>query len=589
MRRWPTLVLVALASSMFGAGLALAQPRQPQPVPPGLRGCKAAGEASDYLGGREFRVQGSSGVGTEFHVVAAPWKCDGQPNNVQYYRYGVSGAPDGVAASYANQVPARYDDVAPFSHSLYMVKRINNGPWVLYRRGRGETGGPLPYTDVVALRSIESCEARSVTAPDYSPTVFAGLTAPGPDGKRNAVIYTGDEVPATISGLGGPGVDTPIERHRDLLIGRWKDPDGTLRHRIYSLGGRPLSPVLGDVTRWATVLRVDDRRLNLPCYQTDSIELLITGPLLDEFVSEEGAYWGPLYTPLGPDGAPLPLPPGAIGVMPVTPYRAAKAPTPKLGLYAPYRQTRVWGVVYPAEKGFTFTLFEGPLSGAIAAAPTARRFSTMYRSAPLPPDSPTDASIIFRNANTALVGQDAKDGRWYGFLYMRSEVGGSGADYDAALASIQAAAAADTAAWQADQARQKAEALAAYEQSLASGAACAYTPPWNLPKTMIERHAAQCPHRYNLDDLNRLKSGGYAQASIAAVETNRAQAYDREQAYRAEQAELQRSYVPPGAWEGALRAASDAQVRGIQQSTQNWLDQRRDQYNADWQRSQRGY
>jgi hypothetical protein len=48
------------------------------------------------------------------------------------------------------------------------------------------------------------------------------------------------------------------------------------------------------------------------------------------------------------------------------------------------------------------------------------------------------------------------------------------------------------------------------------------------------------------------------------------------------------SYMP-GQWESAIRNAGNAAVAGINQSSDNWLEQRRAQYQADWQRSQRAY
>jgi hypothetical protein len=48
------------------------------------------------------------------------------------------------------------------------------------------------------------------------------------------------------------------------------------------------------------------------------------------------------------------------------------------------------------------------------------------------------------------------------------------------------------------------------------------------------------------------------------------------------------SYMP-GQWESAIRNAGNAAVDAINRSSDNWLEQRRAQYNADWQRSQRAY
>ncbi len=45
----------------------------------------------------------------------------------------------------------------------------------------------------------------------------------------------------------------------------------------------------------------------------------------------------------------------------------------------------------------------------------------------------------------------------------------------------------------------------------------------------------------------------------------------------------------PGQWESAIRNAGNAAVDAINPSSDSWLQQRRDQYVADWQRSQRAY
>ena len=550
-------------------------------VPPrGVGKCETGKSSADY--GRWFWLGPEFG-GENYRTTATVTNCSG--TNQRFYRWGLYGPVQPGSQTRGQLVPDRYDAVAPYSQTAALVKR-EDGRWANYQFGKGEIGGVLPQPEVVIMPGEPDCEVGRKTTERRPGTTAVALSALGPDGRRTAYPYSAEGQPTPIPGLGGSGVDTPIERHGNVLIGRWSDPaDGKIHHRLYSLGGKPLSPVLGEIERWTTVTKPSDRNQRRVCARTESIDLFAVGPSLDQ---DRAGFWGSLLTPIGAEGVPLGLPAGAIGVAAVPSTWRDRTPVMQAGFFAPFPVTRVWAVIYAAADGFEFTLHEGPVAQALTASPAAERFVALERS------TTAQDAWAFGQMDSALLYGRTRTGEWKGRGYFREDVQGTPARSlqqaaNSARMALQTAVAQDQAAAQAAEARKTADMLAAFDARFTGGDPCQFAPPWNLDQSRIVRHAERCPHLYNANDLQRMITSNFPPSAIGAVKTNRAVTAEREQIARAEQAEAARNYVPPGAWEGALRAASDAQLRNIKQSGENWLQQRQRQYEADWQRSQRGY
>jgi hypothetical protein len=480
-------------------------------------------------------------------------------------------------------IPAQYDKIIPYSTTSAFVLR-EDGRWATYRYRQGEVNVAPVHTDVRQLHGRENCQYhRGYGDRAQGPGIAFSLGPRSQTGHRDVALYFGDGPPVVLTGLGGPNIEVPIERFENLLIVRWTDEEGIERTRLHSIGGRPLSPVLGELTRWSSQTTLERRERLLVCNGVEAINLFVVGPVLDR--NPEDLFIGHLLTPLGSDGQPMVLPEGAIGVFPVPtgPYKDQSADAA-----SPYRLTRMWAVAYPSATGFEFTLSYGTLADAIRESPTAQRFDELGRA------GWTSSPDIWYARNTIVLGRGVRDGLWHGRAYLREDARGQPhEDMNVASANtharIAAAQDAEYAAYIAERDRRAAAVRAAFEQRIANNTACAWAVPYDLGRDAVIQHARLCAPLYSVNDRNRLASDGYPADVIAMVDAARSMVLQREADYRAEQAEMARNYVPPGAWEAAVRAAGDQAVRDIQQSGTNWLEQRRAQHNADWQRSQRAY
>lgn len=586
------IALLALLASMLLCAEAPALAEVPSKE---MRNCRPPRKGITYLQ-QHFWV-GPGKDAAYFQLVLTEVECQGPDDRWrQFRRYGLWGGVEGKPKfKSGNVIEERYDAIAPYSPNAALVKR-EDGRWIDYSFGKGETGRPLLYDDVLSLVAEERCTYGRDYEQTQSPAVAVGLSAVDSAGKRTAYLHFGDRAPVAIPGLGGPGIERPVERHKEIVITRWTDPDGVVRHRLYSIGGRPISPVLGGVVRWATATSLEDMEKGPVCYGTEDVDLFVVGPSLDEDLSFP--YWGPMLTPLAADGAPLALPEGAIGVVPVTGWLFGQGlevptkPAEDWPRYAHLPSVRAWAVIYPTATGYEFTYTAGTLAQALIESPSGERFTDIRLfnwDKRVRRDDPAQFFNVSRAVFTRL-----QNGLWQGRYYFDDAIRGApAATVDAAYANYTTAAqeaeARSNALALAAKAKREAGYVADFEARMKDGTACRYAPPWSLGPELVSRHAAKCPAAYNMADLARLKSSGFSPELVATVERSKAEAAAREAQYRAEQAELARSYVPPGSWETALRIASDVQVRNIQQSTTNWLDQRRREYYADWQRSQRAY
>jgi len=575
------VALAALLAALLAASGVAAQEGVSDKEPPNPRSRNCRPDSRNQNPQSAFAYPGPSGP-----VRMMPWRTRYEcvSPTVAWERWGLwREQPEPVKYSHPIQSEPGYYRVIPYSSDAVFVRRFNGGGWTRYRlNGGGEERGRLPYEDIQLLHGGFGCQEREVSRYMNPALGMGAALAVGPlkpNGKRDYSIFFGSDEPAVLTDLGGPGVETPIRRKGDLILAQWRGDDGKLLTRLFDLKGAALSPVLLDVAVWLTPMDIKSGYGTSPCAGMVSVDLFVAGPSLDE--KPEDAFVGPLLIPLDSRGQPAPLPPGAIGMFAATtaPYGSEvkmQGPygprTPRIpGVALP--ESRLWGVVYPTGEGWEYTLTHGTPQQALAESPAAKRYQAVGRGG--------DYFFTYAAAAKSWQGLDPTTGRFWG---------APAADLQAAVQNTWAARSeANRQAWEAEMAERKAYDEAQRARARAEGRQCQYGVPWGRGMDAMVLHARECPHVFSYWDINRMiDEGAPADVTDALVRRHNAE-LRRQEAYRAEQAELARNYVPPGSWQTAMRLAGDAIVQQNQRNTQSWLDQRRAQYQADWQRSQRAY
>ena len=513
-------------------------------------------------------------------------------NNQWIALYGMTDAKGKVL------VPLEYASVLPFSTKGAVVIDHGDEPYPgglkyrTYMAGKGEGKDKFDFKWVSVMRADGPCDKPPVNAADRPVSAvvgefFFGMGDKGKD-KHHLILFLPDGKTKKLEFMGGAGVVISAHRMGDVLLTRWKDPEGIVRAGILDLEGRPVAPVLGTPATWSTLAtRRADGTQPPGCQAELSQDLFIEGPSLDLDPAQK--FFGPLLIPVARDGQPAALPKGAIGMFPALhrEYNPAR--------HTFKENTVMWGVVFPAGNGFEFTLHLGTPSEALIAAETALRYSDIGRSID----------------HGGMVGaKSVADGLWRWFRADTDiPVGVANADFQLSLNS----------AWQvqnveadaryqilaAEWAKQEAARAESHKRSWAEarerGRLCDYRVDATSPASEVEEYLIACgPSRLpGLADLAWSK--GVSEATIAMAseaEWQRQQAQSKMLADAEEAARIQRmnnankdpgaGYFP-GQWETAIRLGGNAAVDAINQSADNWLQQRRDQYVADWQRSQRAY
>lgn len=568
-------ILLMTAGLMVMVAAETARAEQP---PRGARGCRLSDLETPREVHRYLLLPGPKGQLVVLQT--ARYECQGRdpatgrraPWSTYYARYGLDTAEGQVL------IPRQYDAVLPYSETAAFVLREDKR-WARYRYGRGEEAVPAGHVEFRWISPLLAGEAGCLPPrgkPPTTPSAAMSMTAPDAKGRSEVAVYLGDGPPLLFTGLGGPGVDHPVESHGNVLITHWVDDSGSRRSRLYNKAGEVLTPELGRVERWAT--NAPTGTDGAVCSFFRDLGLYVAGPTLDADPADP--VFGALLLPVDDGGRPLALPAGAIGVLAVPRRFHGANRLPPTG----WGRTSVWAVVYPTDDGFSFTLTPGSLQHALAAAPNEPRYRNLARRV---------FPATFDTIETGrLMSVGLNENVWRGRIYDRWDIVGPPAA-DAATADAGVGSTEHALDFDARNARLRAERAVSqqrYAAALAAGEAC------TLPSAIgaaedatIFAHAQACPRNYSLNERAWLQWRGAPAAVIAAVDQAYAASEQEAAAQRAAWAEQARSYVSASEREAMWRAAGDAWIRGIEDGADDWQDQRRRQFEADWQRSQRAY
>lgn len=563
-------------------------PAEAQKFPSHLKSCKKSDRFERV--NAEYVVPVPGGGAGKVQIVSQNYDCKNSEtrNNTSHPLYGMKD-PTGKLI-----VPYAYAKVLPFSTAGAVVIDHGKGPnpknlmYRTYIAGKGEGKEKFDFQNALMLRPDSGCASDGGAASTGSVSAVIGELFFGlGGGKSHVTLFTPDGRARKLEYMGGDGLTPAVRRVGDVLLARWRDEQGVARSGILDLHGRQIAPVLSNASLWVTP------KTGLTTTSVDgcnalSVDLLIEGPSLDADPSHP--FLGPLLMLVGRDGQPAAMPEGAVGIFPAYPRKNTSTYSD-----APPNTATMWGVVFPKGEGFEFTLHVGAPSEALIAAETGTRYYNLGRI----------------DAYGGLVSaQSVADGKWVTF---RSDtdivVGEANADLNLAAESAKAVLNAEAsnrqqalaAAWAKEEARRAEAHKRHWQTARSTGRLCLYRVDSTNTREEIEEYLAACgPGNFaGLAELARAK--GVPESTIKVASDNEWKRAMEQTAARAqweEQARLDRqrnankdpmaSYMP-GQWESAIRNAGNAAVDAINQSADNWLQQRRDQYRADWQRSQRAY
>jgi hypothetical protein len=264
-------------------------------------------------------------------------------------------------------VPAVYHRVIPLTPKLAAVVSIderlidfNALAYRIYEFGKGERKEPLPW------QRIFTYDWDGVRTP------YAYWDNARPN--EIALILEDVSTPVRIRNLGGKGWPKDanmLEQAGGTLIANFTAEDGTPLSRVLTMRGEPISPAIGAIERWETLSPEQTRELNrwrphgrynYPVLSIDYISTILTG-------DHVALPYGKLYQPIGPNGDPLPLPPGAIGVFPL------KVDTHSWS----GSTTHGWAVVEETPQGLRVRPGLGTLQSVLARVSTLPAYSGMSR------------------------------------------------------------------------------------------------------------------------------------------------------------------------------------------------------------------
>jgi hypothetical protein len=582
------LTIAAVLAAAGSIALTAAPPAAAQKFPPYLKSCKKDKEFERI--DAEYAVPVVGGGAGVVRVVSQNYNCENKTTGGgEWHRlYGMKDASGKLVVPYA------YEDVLPFSTTGAVVSEhgpttyVSSAGYRTYIAGKGASKERLEIGDAGMLMPSNGCPPAPGEASPSSVSVVIGEdTYRGGGGKVHVTLFTPDGKLRRLESMGGDDMKRPVRRVGDVLLARWRDEQNVLRSGILDLYGRQVAPVLSNAALWVTPT-TDPRRNNADACGVASLDLFIEGPSLD--IDPGKPFFGPLLIPVGRDGQPVALPKGAIGMFPV--YRRENQSSFS---DAPRDMTSMWAVVFPKGQGFEFTLHLGAPSEALVAAETEPRYSTMART---------------HSFGGLVTAQYAADGKWVTFrANSDTVVGDIDADFDrsrdSALAILEGQALQRQQEVAAESARREAERIEArkrnWETARSTGRLCQLQVDSTNTREDFDAYLAACGPD-NFPGFAQLAlAKGIPQSDLTAAAN--AQAMRMMEVYKAraaweEEARLKRmrnankdpmaSYMP-GQWESAIRNAGNAAVDAINQSSDNWLQQRRDQYIADWQRSQRAY
>lgn len=243
-------------------------------------------------------------------------------------------------------VPEGYRNMYAISPTAAIVQRLDKG-WAIHEGGKER---PLPFQPA----SVHPTDARGPCTEILSnPDGTQGVLVYGvvQNGVRDVAYFHGSSTPAMFRGV---PKDQPVRRTGDRIVVNYGDTA-----RIYNLAGVPMSGTFENISFWQTKLpwgRKDTCR-------TGRAQMLAKGPSLDRNPAK--TEYGAVRFPLSATGEFLPLPEGAIGVLPTsnpitnTPY--ADLPDDNWDWLS-----EQWAIVYPDANGWSYSLYDGTLEQALA-------------------------------------------------------------------------------------------------------------------------------------------------------------------------------------------------------------------------------
>ena len=481
-------------------------------------------------------------------------------------------------------IPYKYQALLPYSTTGALVKV--NDKYRTYTVGKGESKEQFDFQEASFVAPPLKCRTRGdngVSAPmgQRWNSDMKGV------GTSNITLFSPSGQPRVLKNMGGVGLVPAVQRIGDVFRAHWRDEGGVVRTGLLDLSGYQVSPVLGATQEWSTMMPPGASRDAAPnCSGELSYDLLLEGPSLDR---DPAKYqYGPLFTLISRDGSPTPLPPGAIGLIPANRIATNENRKTQNG------NTTMWAVVFQTGAGLEFATHVGPPGEALVAARSAPRYSELtwtgngwlmakavadgkwrlYRQfTDIPVGQPDPVMLTaFRNGEAVILAENKAS--------------------DAALAAAYAAKEADrTAAYRRN-----------YETARATtGLICHYTIDSTYTQSHFEEYLDQCGPD-NFAGFRQLAAAKgftpqHMSDAAAALQKRRVEAAfaraeweEKERIRRMENANKNpgASYYP-GQWESAIRNAGNTATAAINKSSDDWLQQRRDQYIADWQRSQRAY
>jgi hypothetical protein len=574
------------AALAIAASFALASPPAEAQFPKHLKSCK---KDKPFLQEHWTTTVPAAGGGEGMvKIVSESFSCTNKQtrNGDSFDRYGMTDASGKVI------VPFKYSDVVPISTTGAIVRdhptdKPESYRYKVFTAGKGEGKDRFDFQSVGLLGPPAAC--LSGNSGDVA-LAAVGTNAFNLGGKVHATIFKPDGSFRRLDYLAvKDGLDSgAVQRVGDVLLIRWKDDSNIKRAGLLDIYGNQVSPVLGGVQVWETYpAGYRENASGRACRSNEALstEMFFEGPSLDRDPARP--FYGPLLTPVGVDGQPLALPKGVIGMFPVN----KRDPYMRRG----DRITEIWAVVFASAAGFEFTMHPGTPAEALAVAPTATRYLSLTRTGRY--DLP--------------VAQHASDGLWRTWNFMSPETVGIAAPTAQAagdsavnlfLAEAQANEAARLSAKAEAEAKQRegeqqrhAAYLASLSQQMGTPAFCNNPMPTTAGFNFILHYMENCAQRATFMEFAIAAEAGVGPDIIARARQTSAKASEQRQretdwARAAELARLEgTSSYYPGQWSSAIQNAGNAAVDAINKSSDNWLQQRQDQYVADWQRSQRAY
>ncbi|RYG39022.1 MAG: hypothetical protein EON93_00910 [Burkholderiales bacterium] len=548
-----------------------------QTFPKHLKNCKRHPSFEQIEG--QYRVPDPAGGIGMVQLVSQNYACEHREKPWTEWPkfYGLKNAAGTLVIPYA------YASLMPYATTGALVR--TGDKYRTYTVGKGEGKEQYAFDDVRYLTPPLQCLGRA----DNGVSVPIGQNWTGSNrvtATSKITLFSPAGAPRVLVGMGGEGLDPAVQRVGDIFRARWRDESGAVRTGLLDLYGQSISPVLPTTYAWSTMLPLGQRPDGVAnCSGELSWDLLLAGPSLDRDPSQPR--YGPLLTLINRDGSPAALPAGAAGVIPLNRVET------NIIRKGQRDNTTMWSVVFPTATGLEFTIHQGTPGEAIAVAGKAPRYSELSWT-----------------TNGWLMAKAASDSTWQ--LYRQFTdipVGHADTDLEKAWRSgdgvIQAEnsaqAAAVAAAVAAKEAERKEELKRNFAAAKTAGMMCHYTLDASYTQEDFGDYLAACgPDNYpTYRQLAAAKGFSEQQfADGASAQLKRQLDASRGRMEWEEQERLRRirnanqdpgaSYYP-GQWESAIRNAGNAATDAINKSSDTWLQQRQDQYIADWQRSQRAY